>query len=184
MTNPETLYCYIHPDRPTVLRCNRCERPICTEDARRTPTGYRCPNCIREQQKVFDTAQTRDYVVAFVVAAGLSGIASGLVILISGFFFGLGVLLLAPAAGALIGNVVLSATGRRRSQALFATASAGVIAGALPAMIFISLPALLLVLSGGFSGLMALLPAVWQVVYLFMAVPAAYTQQSGIRIGR
>ena len=111
MTDSETLYCYIHPNRPTVLRCNRCERPICTEDARRTPTGYRCPNCIREQQKTFDTAQTRDYVVAFVVAAVLSAVASGLVMLISGFFFGLGVLLLAPAAGGVIGNVVLSRHG-------------------------------------------------------------------------
>ena len=184
MTNSETLYCYIHPNRPTVLRCNRCERPICTEDAIRVPTGYRCPNCVREQQKVFDTARWRDYIVGFIVAAVGSGAASVLVILISGFFFGLGVLLLAPAAGAVIGNLVLSATGRRRSRALFATASAGVIAGALPAMILISLPGLMLVLAGGFSGLMALLPAIWQVVYLFMAVPAAYSQLSGIRIGR
>ena len=28
-----------------------------------------------------------------------------------------------------------------------------------------------------------LLPAIWEVVYLFMAVPAAYTQISGLRIG-
>lgn len=184
MTNSETLYCYIHPNRATVLRCNRCERPICTEDAIRTPTGYRCPNCIREQQKVFDTAQWRDYVVAFIVAAVGSAIASGLVLLVSGFFFGLGVLFLAPGAGALIGNLVLSATARRRSKALFATAAAGVIAGALPALLLISLPALLLVLAGGFGGLGALLPAVWQVVYLFMAVPAAYTRISGLRLRR
>ena len=32
--------------------------------------------------------------------------------------------------------------------------------------------------------MLALLPAVWQVVYLFLAVPAAYTQQSGIRLRR
>jgi hypothetical protein len=184
VTNTETLYCYIHPNRPTTLRCNRCERPICSEDARRTPTGYRCPNCIREQQKAFDTAQWRDYVVAFIVAGLLSGVASVLVTIISGFFFGIGVLFVSPAAGAIIGNIVLSATGRRRSRALFITASAGVIAGALPAILLISLPALLMVLGGGFAGLMALLPAIWQVVYLFMAVPAAYTQQSGLRLGR
>jgi hypothetical protein len=184
MTNSGTLYCYIHPNRPTVLRCNRCERPICTEDAIRTPTGYRCPKCIRVQQKAFDTAQWRDYIVAFVVAAVCSAVASGLVLLISGFFFGLGVLLLAPAAGALIGNVVLRATGRRRSRALFATASAGVIAGALPALLLVTLPALLAVLAGGFGGLGALLPAIWQIAYLFMAVPASYTQISGIRLTR
>ena len=184
MTQSETLYCYVHPNRPTVLRCNRCERPICNEDAVRVPTGYRCRNCIRDQQKVFDTAQWRDYVVAFVVAAVGSAIASGLVMLISGFFFGLGVLLLAPAAGALIGNLVLSATGRRRSRALFATASAGVIVGALPALLLVSLPALLMVLAGGFAGFGAILPAIWLVVYLFMAVPAAYTAHSGLRLRR
>jgi hypothetical protein len=184
VTNTETLYCYVHPNRPTVLRCNRCERPICNEDAVRTPTGYRCRNCIRDQQKVFDTAQWRDYVAAFIIAAVGSALASGLVLLISGFFFGLGVLLLAPAAGALIGNLVLSATGRRRSRALFATASAGVIAGALPALLVVSLPALLAILAGGFGGFMGILPAIWEVVYLFLAVPAAYTQISGLRLRR
>jgi hypothetical protein len=184
LTNSETLYCYIHPNRATVLRCNRCERPICTEDAIRVPTGYRCPNCIREQQKVFDTAQMRDYVVAFIIAAVGSAIASGVVLLVSGFFFGLAVVFLAPGAGVLIGNLVLSSTGHRRSRALFATAAAGVVVGALPALLLISLPALLLVLGGGFGGLMSLLPAIWEVVYLFLAVPAAYTQISGLRLWR
>jgi hypothetical protein len=166
VTNPETLYCYIHPDRATVLRCNRCERPICTQDAIRVPTGYRCPNCVREQQKVFDTAQGHDYVIAFVVAAALSAIGSGLVMLISGIFFGLGVVFLAPAAGVLIGNAVLSATGRRRSRGLFRTAVAGIIVGALPALALVSLPALIGLFAGGFSGFSAL-PAIWEVVYSF-----------------
>src|SRR5512135_2746511 len=183
MTQGETLYCYIHPNRPTTLRCNRCERPICAQDAIRTPTGYRCPECIRSQQKVFDTAVWYDYITAFISAAVGSAIASGLVLLISGFFFGLGVLLLAPAAGAVIGNIVLRFIGHRRSRPLFATAAAGMIAGALPALLLISLPALLGVLAGSGGAFGALLPAIWQVVYLFMAVPAAYTQISGIRIG-
>jgi hypothetical protein len=183
VTEAETLYCYIHPNRPTTLRCNRCERPICAHDAIRTPTGYRCPNCIRSQQKVFDTALWYDYLTAFFSAAVGSAITSGLVVLISGFFFGLGVLLLAPAAGAVIGNLVLRFIGHRRSRPLFATAAAGMVAGALPALLLVSLPALLGLLSGGFRGLGGLLPAIWEVVYLFMAVPAAYTQISGIRIG-
>jgi hypothetical protein len=57
------------------------------------------------------------------------------------------------------------------------------VVGALPVLILFSLPALLGLLSGGFQGLVGLLPAIWEVVYLFMAVPAAYTQISGIRIG-
>jgi hypothetical protein len=179
VTEPETLYCYIHPNRPTTLRCNRCERPICAQDAILTPTGYRCPECIRTQQKVFDTALWYDYLTAFFTAAFGSGIASWLTYLISGFFFGLGVLLLAPAAGAVIGNLVLRVIGHRRSRPLFMTAAGGIIAGALPALLIGALPILL---AGG-RGIGALLPLIWEVVYLFMAVPAAYTQISGLKIG-
>ena len=180
MTESQTLYCYVHPNRPTTLRCNRCERPICADDAVLTPTGYRCRECIRSQQKVFDTALWYDYLTAFFVSAIGSGIASWLVALISGFFFGLGVLLLAPGAGAVIGNLVLRVIGRRRSRPLFLTAAAGMVAGALPALLISGLPLLM----GGGRGLGSLLPAVWEVVYLFMAVPAAYTQISGMKLGR
>jgi hypothetical protein len=183
MTQTDTLYCYVHPNRPTSLRCNRCERPICAECAVRTPTGYRCKECVRLQQKKFDTAEWSDYIVAFIVAAIGSGIASGLVYLVSGIFFGLAVLFVAPGAGAFIGNLVLRFIKNRRSRPLFLTAAAGMVAGALPALLFVSLPALLGIFSFGLRGLGGLLPAVWEVVYLFLAVPAAYTQISGLRIG-
>jgi hypothetical protein len=183
VTQTDTLYCYVHPNRPTTLRCNRCERPICAECAILTPTGYRCKECVRSQQKVFDTAQPADYVIAFVVAGIGSAIASGLVLIVSNIFFGIIVLFLAPGAGGVIGNLVLRFIKHRRSRRLFLTASIGMVAGALPALILISLPALLGVIYGGFQGLGLLLPAIWEVVYLFLAVPAAYTQISGIRIG-
>ncbi|MBI1794370.1 MAG: hypothetical protein HYR70_09265 [Chloroflexi bacterium] len=183
MTNSDTLFCYVHPDRPTTLRCNRCERPICAQCAVRTPTGYRCRECVRSQQKKFDTAVWYDYLVAFIAAAIGSAIASFLVLIVSGFFFGLLVLFLAPGAGAVIGNLILRFIKNRRSRALFLTSAIGMVIGGLPALLIYSLPALLMILSGGFQGIGALLPAVWQVVYLFLAVPAAYTQISGIRIG-
>ena len=59
-----TLFCANHPDRETSLRCNRCEKPICSKCAVRTPTGYRCKECVRGQQKVFDTAENQDFIVA------------------------------------------------------------------------------------------------------------------------
>ncbi len=183
MTETETLYCYVHPNRPTSLRCNRCNRPICADCAILTPTGYRCRECVRQQQKKFDTALWYDYVVAFVVAGIGSAIASALIAVVSGFFFGLLVLFIAPGAGAVIGNIVLRFIRNRRSRALFLTAAVGIVAGALPALLLISLPALLGLLAGGARGLTSLLPAIWEVVYLFLAVPAAYTQISGIRIG-
>jgi len=183
MTQTDTLYCYVHPNRPTSLRCNRCERPICAECAIRTPTGYRCRECVREQQKKFDTAVWSDYVVAFLVSAVGSAIASVLIAVVSGFFFGLLVLFIAPGAGVFIGNLVLRFIRNRRSRPLFLTAAIGIVVGAIPALALISLPALLSVLVGGVHGLTGLLPAIWEVVYLFMAVPAAYTQLSGLRIG-
>ena len=39
MTETTTLYCYVHPNRETALRCNHCNRPICADCAIRTPTG-------------------------------------------------------------------------------------------------------------------------------------------------
>lgn len=184
MTQTDTLYCYVHPNRPTTLRCNRCERPICAECAVRTPTGYRCKECVRSQQKIFDTAVWYDYIIAFVVAAIASGITSVLVFIVSGIFFGILVLFLAPGAGVVIGNIILRFIRNRRSRALFLTCAVGMVAGAVPSLLIFSLPVLLAVLSGNFgTGAGALLPAIWEVVYLFMAVPAAYTQISGIRIG-
>jgi hypothetical protein len=183
MTQTDTLYCYVHPNRPTTLRCNRCERPICAQCAILTPTGYRCKECVRSQQKIFDTAIWSDYIVAFVVAAIGSAITSALVLVVSNFFFGLLILFLAPGAGTVIGNLVLRFIKNRRSRQLFLTAAVGIVAGALPALILYSLPVLLSLLYAGFQGLGGLLPAIWEIVYLFLAVPAAYAQISGIRIG-
>ena len=68
----DTLFCANHPNRETVLRCNRCEKPICTECAVLTPVGYRCKECVRGQQKVFETASWVDLLIAFII----SGIVS------------------------------------------------------------------------------------------------------------
>ncbi len=183
MTNADNLFCYVHPNRPTTLRCNRCERPICAQCAVRTPTGYRCKECVKSQQKIFDTAVWYDYVAAFIIGAIGSAIASVLVLVVSGFFFGLLVLFIAPGAGAVIGNLILRFIKNRRSRLLFTTAAVGIVAGGIPALLIFTLPAVLMIFSSGIQGLGTLLPAIWQVVYLFMAVPAAYTQISGIRIG-
>ncbi len=183
MTNTDNLFCYVHPNRPTTLRCNRCERPICAQCAVRTPTGYRCKECVKSQQKIFDTALWYDYIVAFAVGAIGSGIASVLVLLASGIFFGLLVLFIAPGAGAAIGSLILRFIKNRRSRLLFTTAAVGIVVGGIPALLMFTLPAMLMIFSSGIQGLGTLLPAIWQVVYLVMAVPAAYTQISGIRIG-
>jgi len=182
-----TLYCYVHPDRETSLRCKNCDRPICASCAVRTPTGYSCKECVRNHQKKFDNAVWFDYVLGFVASAILSAIAAFLVTLISGFFFGLLILAAAPAAGTIIARILLVILRRRRSRTLFITISAGMVVGAIPAIVS-QITSLFLVMNyygsngmGGFS-LWSFLPLIWIVVYLFIAVPVVYAQYSGIQL--
>ncbi|PRW62350.1 rhomboid family intramembrane serine protease [Actinopolyspora mortivallis] len=43
--------CVRHPDRPTGLRCTRCERPACPECLREASVGYHCVDCLRQSQR-------------------------------------------------------------------------------------------------------------------------------------
>lgn len=40
--------CYRHPDRPTYVSCQRCERPICPACQVPAAVGVQCPECVRE----------------------------------------------------------------------------------------------------------------------------------------
>jgi hypothetical protein len=172
-TKTETLYCYVHPTRETGLRCNNCERPICASCAIRTPTGYRCRECVRGQQKVFDTSQWVDYVFGFAAAGVLSLAAAGLVTLIGSFgifmlfIIGIG----ASTAGVIIAEAARFATRKHRSRALFLTVAAGMVLGALPVIAW-----QLLNLNGW--GLIA------QAIYLVVGTPVMYSRLSGMRLFR
>lgn len=173
MTETTTLYCYVHPNRETSLRCNNCERPICAACAVRTPTGYRCRECVKGQQRVFDTSEWYDYVLGFITAGILSAIAAFLVTLIGGIGF-FGWFLIAagsPTAAVAIAEGVRLVTRRHRSRPLFITVAAGVVLGALPVIL----------LQVMFNNLFGIL---FQVIYLIIAVPLVYTRLSGIQLFR
>jgi len=174
MTESTTLYCYVHPNRETSLRCNNCERPICVSCAVRTPTGYRCRECVRGQQRTFETSEWYDYVSGFIVAALLSTVAAFLVTLIGRFsFFGFIIIFAgAPTVAVMIAEGVRTVTRRRRSRALFITVAVGVVLGALPIMLF------QLVFAGN------LFAVLFQVIYLVIAVPVVYSRLSGIQLFR
>jgi hypothetical protein len=163
----ETLFCYVHPTRETALRCNNCERPICASCAMRTPTGYRCRECVKGQQKVFDTSEWQDYLFGFLTAAVLSLLASLLVTLVGGF--GIFALFIISIGGSTVGVGIAEAvrlvTRKRRSRSLFMTVAAGMIA--LPVIVFQLL------------GL-----DVWrliaQAIYLVVATPVMYSRLSGL----
>ena len=128
-----TTYCANHPTRETVLRCNRCDKLICTECAVLTPTGYRCRECVREQQKVFDSAVWYDYLLGFGIAFFLSLVAS-LIFAGIGMFTGFFGFILAvfggPFAGVAIGESVRFIIKRRRARSLFMTIFVAIILGA------------------------------------------------------
>lgn len=173
MSEADITYCEIHPDRETNLRCNRCNNLICTKCAIQTPTGYRCEECVRGQQKTFNTALTQDYVLAFAVAAVLSYIGA-LIASRIGFF----TIFLAPAAGSVIAEAVRAVVKKRRSKQLFQVALAGIALGAAP---FLLLPIFYLFVGRGFGSLFGLL---WLGLYLVIAGSTAYYRMSGIQLGR
>ncbi|HID33373.1 MAG TPA: hypothetical protein EYP25_02185 [Anaerolineae bacterium] len=118
----EILHCDYHPDRETTLRCNKCGKPICTECAIRTPVGYRCPDCVREQQDKFYTATTADILkgaVTTFIGGLLTSLAAFLLILFLGRFLFIGFLaafFLGPALGGGVAEGVRRAMGKRHAR--------------------------------------------------------------------
>ncbi|GAA3364352.1 MULTISPECIES: rhomboid family intramembrane serine protease [Saccharopolyspora] len=43
--------CARHPDRPTGLRCTRCERPACPDCLREASVGYHCVDCLAQSSR-------------------------------------------------------------------------------------------------------------------------------------
>ncbi len=177
MIETPTTFCYVHPTREATLRCKKCDRYICSSCAQRTPTGYMCKECVRERQKVFDTAEWYDYVIVFFVASILSGIGAAF-----STFLSFWMIFLAPVVGSLIANAARWLIKNRRSRSLNITLIVSMILGALPVMLLSGLPALVMLLNGGggFAAFSYFLPIVWQIIYLVIAVPSAFSQFSGL----
>ena len=97
------MYCANHPDTETLLRCNKCNKPICLKCAVQTPVGYRCKECVREQQDVYYNGTTSDNLIAVRVD---EGVGAGLV-LDGRLFTG------ATNAAGEIGHVVVAPGGAR-----------------------------------------------------------------------
>jgi hypothetical protein len=85
-----------------------------------TPVGYRCRNCLRGQQAVFDTAQEYEHAIAAVVGAVGVGVATYLL-----GYLDIWGLFLAPVLGGILAGVIRAAVRRRRSQKLPLMAALG-----------------------------------------------------------
>lgn len=172
-------FCINHPQTRTGLRCNRCGSYICSKCAVRTPVGYRCKVCVRNQQAVFYTAMPRDYVVAALITLPPAVIGQ-----IVGPLLGFFAIFAGPIVGTIIAELVWRATGRRRGQYIWLVVAACMVIAALPVLLWpILFMSLFMQYSAQFSqvGLFSLASLIWPIVYLVLAVGSAIAR---LRMGK
>ena len=121
-------FCAVHPNQETALRCNRCDRYMCHDCAVHTPVGYRCRECVKEQDRQFFDARLSDDIRIALVCALY---AAGGTIALAFFRFLLLALLLAFILGPTAGESARRAIGRRRSQRAPLAAAIGSFLGSL-----------------------------------------------------
>lgn len=175
--SPAVTYCANHPQVETSLRCSRCGKPICARCAILTPTGYRCQECVRGQQKVFETTIRRDYWFAFLISTLLAFLGS---LFIPNFI--LFALLLSPVAGGLIAEAVRMAVKRRRSPRLFKTAALGALIGALPlAVLDIASSVSWMLWMGSFDS-SVILSLIGHGLYITLVTTSTFYRLSGLQL--
>ena len=165
-----SLVCHFHPKRETRLRCNKCGKPICIKCAQHTPTGYRCPECIRSQQKIFITAKWHDYLIGILISSILSFLGSFLAAPM-GFF----TIFVAPFVAYIIVVVIRKLIKNRRAPRLYWIVGVSALIASFP-LLFIRIMDLVL----GFEswGLGVIFPLAWQGLYTFLVTTTAYYQIS------
>ena len=113
------MKCTYHPDVETSLRCGKCGKPICPKDMVQTLVGARCRECARFYKLPTYQVSAKYYLraigVGFVLAL-VGGFLWGTIISSIPFFY-LN-LLLAPAVGYAIAEVVSLAVNRKRGRGL------------------------------------------------------------------
>jgi hypothetical protein len=168
--SPELSFCVNHPSVETGLHCNKCGNPICARCAVRTPVGYRCKTCIRQQQAVFYTGLPVDYIIAAVVSLPLAVVGAYIASLL-GFFLAF---FISPAAGALTADLAWRAVGRRRSRYLWLVVSAAIVVATFGMALY---------RAGAFAGYTVTSAELFRIdlgLYVALAVSAAYSR---LRLG-
>ena len=88
-----------------MLRCNRCDKPICYDCAVRTPVGYRCKECVRASSKVLQCEAHSILFIGAVIGFILGALAGRSLFCFfapSGCWASLSPLFAGPAAGGII----------------------------------------------------------------------------------
>jgi hypothetical protein len=111
-TSDETVRCARHPSVETVLRCGRCETPICPRCLVPTPVGARCPTCAQVKRFAM-LVKPRELALSILYGVGIGAIGT----IIVGFIPFLG-LLGYMLMGFLVGEGVAIGANRKRAREL------------------------------------------------------------------
>ena len=127
------MRCAYHPKVETLLRCSKCEKPICSRCAILTPVGSRCRQCAGLRRLPTFDARPVDILRA-VGAALVVGLAVGAVLGFADSLFPLVFRWLLRAAGLvgagyLVGEAVSIATNRKKGTPFQVIAVVGFVAG-------------------------------------------------------
>lgn len=160
------MVCIYHPNIRTMLRCGRCERPICIRDAKLTPVGYRCRDCLKGQQAAFYTGTRMDYAIAAAITLPLAAMSALVVPYLSWF-----AIIAAPLAGGFFAGAVRRAVRRRRSHYLWLVACSAIVLGTALGLIWGAESWL----SGGLEG-EGVASLVWPAAYLGLATGTIYAR--------
>ncbi len=84
-SDPPALHCARHPNVETLLRCGRCEIPICPRCSVMTPVGARCPDCAQVRRPPIYTVSGRYLWQAIAAAVGLAAVGGVVFSIVAGF---------------------------------------------------------------------------------------------------
>jgi hypothetical protein len=117
--SPDTLpaayerFCANHPDRPTMVSCSACEKPLCPDCMVYSAVGIKCQECAAMPKSSRVTLKTRRFLLAIAVGLWVGtavGFAYYYILGSIGFFFFF--FFVSAGIGYLVGEAVSRASGR------------------------------------------------------------------------
>jgi hypothetical protein len=123
----DVFYCARHPSTETLLRCGRCDTPICPKCAVFTDVGARCPDCA-PRRKLPQFELNPLYITRGIAAGLVAGVATGAAWgFVAPDFAGLFAILIAAGVGWGISESISLATNRKSGPVLQGVAVVGVV---------------------------------------------------------
>lgn len=120
------MQCYRHIKEETNVSCGKCDRPICPRCMIPGPAGMRCPECASLRSSALYKINPGRLILATICGL-VVGVIGASVLSMMSFF----VLFAGPIYGAIVAEVVLRVTGRKRGPIIEAIGVGSIIVGAL-----------------------------------------------------